>query len=65
MHPMEGTKIYGTHPSGLDMGVFHITAYLGRFPPDSEFPEAEFLEDSAIHLGYSRRLKRALPFVSL
>lgn len=55
MHPMEGTKIYGTHPSGLDMGVFHITAYLGRFPPDSELPEAEFLEDSAIHLGYSRR----------
>jgi len=61
-----GTKIYDSHLTGWDMWVFYTPAYLGkRPPPDFELPEAEFLEDSAVHLGYSSLWNRALPSVSL
>lgn len=56
-----GANIYDTHPSWLGRAVFHAIQYLGD-PPDCELLEAEFLEDSAIHLGSWQPLDQSPAF---
>lgn len=52
-----GPKMYDTYPLWVGMWVFHTWGT----PPDSEFLEAEFLEDSAFLLVADNPWTRTLP----